>query len=199
MSDKKPGTSLYHIEGVYRELYDHLEAIDGVLTPELEAQLAINQEQLQEKVINYGYLVKYEVARIEEFKKEEERLKKLRLAMEKRVDDFKQRMACGMNLYGIEKVKSENGCITVTLTHTKAVEVKEEDIDLIPDEFKTKKTVISVSKNDLKPALEAEEEQMRIYAEMKAEGREAEAEEHLKHVERIPGARLEHRVSVKLS
>jgi len=94
MSDKKkPGTSLYHIQGVYRELYEHLEAIDGVLTPELEAQLAINQEQLQEKVINYGYLVKYEQARIASFEEEEKRLKKLRLAMEKRVDDFKQRMA----------------------------------------------------------------------------------------------------------
>jgi hypothetical protein len=48
--------SLYNITKEALELASALE--EGELTPELETALAINQNELQEKAINYGYAIK---------------------------------------------------------------------------------------------------------------------------------------------
>jgi hypothetical protein len=48
--------SLFNISKEAIELASLLE--EGEYTPEIEQALAINQNELQEKAINYGYVVK---------------------------------------------------------------------------------------------------------------------------------------------
>ena len=45
--------SLYHIENEYLNIINQVENLDGELTPELENELTINQNELQGKSIAY--------------------------------------------------------------------------------------------------------------------------------------------------
>ena len=145
--------SLYQISSEAQSLASAL--IEGELTPEMEKALAINQTELQEKAINYGYVVKSIEGDVSIIEEEIKRLTALKKAKNGVIDRMKQSVLDAMVIYGIEKVTSP----TLNL----AVRFNPESVDLvneyqIPDCYKKEKVTVSIDKTlikeDLKSGLE---------------------------------------------
>jgi len=124
--------SLYHIEKEYLELAAQLE--DGELTPEIEAALAINENQLQGKAIAYAYVIKDAEATIDVIDAEIARLAALKKAEQRKAERLKSSISSAMQFYGISEVKSE----TMKLSFRKSEALVEEvAFTELPDEFIT--------------------------------------------------------------
>jgi hypothetical protein len=96
--------NLFQITAKAKELSFALES--GELTDELENELVINQTELQEKAINYGYVVKSLESDVSIIEDEIKRLTALKKAKNGAIDRMKESVLNAMQIYGIEKVTS---------------------------------------------------------------------------------------------
>jgi len=139
--------SLYNIRQDHLRLLAQLEESSGELTPELEQQLALTEDELQDKAISYACIVKeFEVAE-EAINKEFIRLKKLLDAAQKRKELFKMRLAEGLKQFGVDKI--ETPTLKISFRKSTSVEVLSEWA--LPNEYKKMKW--EVSKSRVKAAL----------------------------------------------
>jgi hypothetical protein len=145
--------SLFQISTEARELASAL--IEGELSPEMESALVINQNELQEKAINYGYAIRSIEYDVEAIDSEIKRLQALKSSRTNAIDRMKSAVLEAMEIYGIEKVTSP----TLNL----AVRLNPESVDLvneyqIPDYYKKEKVTVTIDKalikEDLKSGLE---------------------------------------------
>jgi hypothetical protein len=145
--------SLYQISKEATELASAL--IEGELTPEMETALTINQNELQEKAINYGYAIRSIESDVNIIEDEIKRLQALKTSRTNAIERMKATVLEAMQIYGIEKVASP----TLNL----AVRLNPESVDLvneyqIPDCYKKEKVTISIDKvmikEDLRSGLE---------------------------------------------
>jgi hypothetical protein len=145
--------SLFQISTEARNLASAL--IEGELSSEMETALCINQNELQDKAINYGYVIKSIESDISVIDSEIERLKTLKTSRTNAIDRMKATVLEAMNIYGIEKVTSP----TLNLS----VRLNPESVDLvneyqIPDCYKKEKVTVTIDKTmikeDLKSGLE---------------------------------------------
>jgi hypothetical protein len=129
--------------------------IERELTPEMETALTINQNELQDKAINYGYAIRSIESDVSIIEDEIKRLQALKTSRTNAIDRMKATVLEAMQIYGIEKVTSP----TLNLS----VRLNPESVDLvneyqIPDCYKKEKVTISVDKvmikEDLKSGLE---------------------------------------------
>jgi len=97
--------SLYNIEQEYLEIANQLE--DGELSPELEAALAINEQQLQGKAVAYAYVIKEAEDTVSIIDQEIKRLTALKKVEQNKVTRLKETISNAMNLYGITEIKTE--------------------------------------------------------------------------------------------
>jgi hypothetical protein len=145
--------SLFQISTEARELASAL--IEGELSSEIELALCINQNELQDKAINYGYAIRSIESDVSIIEDEIKRLQALKTSRINAIDRMKATVLEAMNIYGIEKVTSP----TLNLS----VRLNPESVDLvneyqIPDCYKKEKVTISIDKvmikEDLKSGLE---------------------------------------------
>ena len=139
--------SLYNITAEALELVSALE--EGELTPELETALIINQNELQEKAINYGYAIKSMEDDVTAIAEEIKRLQAIKTAKNNAVDRMKESISNAMNLYGIQKVSSP----TLNLSFRKSETVEVDFIDFLPDNLKIIKTTVTADKIAIKKAI----------------------------------------------
>lgn len=104
--------SLFHIllehENIENELYEN----GGELTPELEAQLAINKENAAAKLEGYGWVIQeFEMeiaglsAKVDYYKQKAEEAKKMQQGLQFRLDKIKQRVLAAVEQLGDSKGK----------------------------------------------------------------------------------------------
>jgi len=139
--------SLFVISQEAVDLASKLE--EGEFTPQLELALVINQNELQEKSLNYGYVIKtleYDVAAIDE---EIKRLKGIKTSKETVIDRMKDSVLNAMQIYCIEKVTSPT--LTISTRRSESVEVP--DINLLNEDWITEKVVRSPDKIAIKKAI----------------------------------------------
>ena len=96
--------NLFNIQQQYLSLAEQLG--EGELTPELEQALQINETELKEKAVNYGFVIRgyeynntcidNEIKRLQELKKRNTNV----------VNRLENSISEAMKLYGIEKVES---------------------------------------------------------------------------------------------
>lgn len=139
--------SLYKISQEAIDLASQLE--EGELTAELESALAINQNELQEKAINYAYAIKSIESDIDAISKEIARLQALKKAKTNAIDRMKESVVNAMNIYGIEKVTSPT--LNLSIRRSESVEILMEAI--IPVEYGTTKSVWTPNKTYIKNAI----------------------------------------------
>ena len=96
--------NLYNIKSEYLAIAHELT--EGELTPELEQALIITQENLQEKAINYGYVIKNFESEVDIIEEEIKRLNALKKARQNAVDKLKNNISDAMQLFGILEVKA---------------------------------------------------------------------------------------------
>jgi hypothetical protein len=119
------------------------------LTPELEAELLINQEQLQSKGINYAKVIANYQSESDQIDAEIKRLKAMKESRDKKVTWLTESLKKAMLVSGIEKIESP--LFKISLRRSEAVEV--EIPEALPVDWQVKKVTITADKVAIKKAI----------------------------------------------
>jgi hypothetical protein len=119
------------------------------LTPELEAELLINQEQLQSKGINYAKVIANYQSEADQIDAEIKRLKAMKESRDKKVTWLTESLKNAMLVSGIEKIESP--LFKISLRRSEAVEV--EIPEALPVDWQVKKVTITADKVAIKKAI----------------------------------------------
>jgi hypothetical protein len=119
------------------------------LTPELEAELLINQEQLQTKGINYAKVIANYQSESDAIDAEIKRLKAMKESRDKKVTWLTESLKKAMLVSGIEKIESP--LFKISLRRSEAVEV--EIPEALPIDWQVKKVTITADKVAIKKAI----------------------------------------------
>jgi hypothetical protein len=119
------------------------------LTPELEAELLINQEQLQAKGINYAKVIANYQSESDAIDAEIKRLKAMKESRDKKVTWLTESLKKAMLVSGIEKIESP--LFKISLRRSEAVEV--EIPEALPVDWQVKKVTITADKVAIKKAI----------------------------------------------
>jgi hypothetical protein len=119
------------------------------LTPELEAELLINQEQLQSKGINYAKVIANYQSESDQIDAEIKRLKAMKESRDKKVTWLTESLKKAMLVSGIEKIESH--LFKISLRRSEAVEV--EIPEALPIDWQVKKVTITADKVAIKKAI----------------------------------------------
>lgn len=141
--------SMYEISQEALEIASWLE--EGELTEEMETLLAISQEELQKKAINYGYVIKQFDSDIDAIDSEIKRLQGLKKSKENASERLKDTVKHAMQIYSIEKL--ETPTLKVGFRKSESVEIVNES--QIEQVFKTSKVVESINKTLIKEAIKS--------------------------------------------
>lgn len=122
--------NIYQIKQDLLAIFDELEENDGELTPELEEQLNITQEEFRDKIKSYSNAVKMLENDIVGIKAEKARLNDIQKSKEKTIERLKKIMIDAVELFG-DTTKSGSkyldfGTGKVSIRNTQVVEVEED-------------------------------------------------------------------------
>jgi hypothetical protein len=141
--------TIYQIEQSYNQLAEQLIDNDGELTPELSEQLAITEEQLQNKSVAYSFVIKQMDADIDIIDAEIKRLQAAKKQREKATEYLKDRIKHAMDLFEIEEIKTP----LVKINFRKSETVEVDDVNALPYAYKTVKVVETADKVAIKEAI----------------------------------------------
>jgi len=139
--------NLYEITREAQELAFLLEIEE--LTPELEAMLVINQEQLQNKAGNYAKVIVNIQSDSDAIDQEIKRLKAMKESKDRAVTRLKDALREAMLISAIEKIDSP--LFKLSLRRSESVEV--DIVEALPSEFINIKNVVSADKVAIKEAI----------------------------------------------
>lgn len=133
--------NIYQISQELLSIFDELEENGGELTPELEKQLNITQEEFRDKIKSYSNAVKMLENDIIDIKTEKARLNDLQKSKEKTIERLKKIMIDAVELFG-DTTKSgskylDYGTGKVSIRNTQVVEVEEDITDRFVNRFLT--------------------------------------------------------------
>lgn len=141
--------SLYEISGGLRKLLNDISETDGEITAEQEQSLAIAQQDLESKGVNYALVIKECDASVSAIDAEIERLAKLKSKPQNLAKRLKANIDSAMREFGVEKIESD----LIKLSFRKSKETIIEDESQLPEScFETKR---SVSKTKVKELIES--------------------------------------------
>lgn len=123
--------NIYQIEKEYIEIANRIIDNGGAMDEDLEKELAINEENLQEKARNYGYVVKTINGEIDIIDIEIKRLTALKNARKNTVNRLKETIKNAMNLYQIDKVETP----TLKINFRKSETVLVENIEFLDKDY----------------------------------------------------------------
>jgi hypothetical protein len=147
--------SIYEIEVKHLQLAETLEENGGELTPELELELAINQEELQTKGVAYSFVIKDLTFLIAQIDSELKRLTDLKKAKQKAIDRLENSLSTAMQIFEVEKI--ETPMVKISFRNSETVEVY--DMALLDREYtKVSDPVVSADKVKIKEALKRGEQ-----------------------------------------
>ena len=139
--------NLYEITNEAQYLAALLETEE--LTPELESELLINQEQLQTKAINYAKVISNYQGESDAIDAEIKRLKAMKESRDKKVTWLTDSLKKAMMVSGIEKIDSP--LFKLSLRRSEAVEV--EVPEALPVDWQVRKVSITADKVGIKKAI----------------------------------------------
>ena len=123
--------SLYNIEQNYLTLVENLIENGGELTPELETELAITKQDLQNKGVCYGFIVKELEGNIDLIDLEIKRLNALKKPLVNSIDRLKNNLSQAMQMFDVTELKTP--LLKINFRKSESIEVT--DIDLLDADF----------------------------------------------------------------
>ena len=141
--------TIYQIEQSYNQLAEELIENGGELTPSLEEQLAITEEQLQNKSVAYSFVIKQMDADVDIIDAEIKRLQALKKQREKASEYLKERIKHAMDTFQIDEIKTP----LVKINFRKSESVEVDDVNQLPAAFKVVKVTEQADKAAIKAAL----------------------------------------------
>lgn len=139
--------NLYEITREAQELAFLLESEE--LTPELEAALIINQDQLQAKAANYAKVIANIEADADAIDNEIKRLKDMKDSKQRAINRLRETLKNAMLTSQIDKIESP--LFKLSLRRSEAVEV--DLVEALPADFVFKKVTLSGNKVAIKEAI----------------------------------------------
>jgi hypothetical protein len=146
--------NLYEITREAQELAFLLESDE--LTPELEAALLINQDQLQAKAGNYAKVIANIQSDADAIDAEIKRLKAMKDTKDRSINRLKEALRDAMLVSGIDKIEST--LFKLSLRRSEAVEV--DVVEALPNAFQNIKNVVTADKIAIKEAIKRGENVM---------------------------------------
>ena len=143
--------SLYNIVEEQRYILSEIENMGGELTPELEEQLTINAHQLESKSIAYLEVIKDREAYVSNAKEEIKRLQGIVKSNENLVNRLKDNLLTAVKTFGAFEV----GFVKFGIRKSTSVNVQDDMVNALPNEYKTVKVTESPNKTAIKKALES--------------------------------------------
>jgi len=144
--------SLYLISTDLRELLSSIANNDGEITPEQESALAITQQELEAKGINYALVIRECEATVTAIDTEIERLTKLKSKPQNLAKKLKENISTAMKEFDCEKIESD--LVKLSFRKSEAVEVFDESL-LVEKYYKYSP---SIDKTAIKTAIKAGED-----------------------------------------
>ena len=141
--------SLYELTSEHRLICEAIEEAGGEITPEIEAMLAINEENFLTKAEGYAEIFAKYTQMAENAKARKAQLDTVQKIAENAVKRMKERIAQAMEEYNLPKV--EVGLHKISFRTRHAVEIIDEVA--IPNQYK--KVAVSVDKKALREDLMA--------------------------------------------
>jgi hypothetical protein len=141
--------TIYQIEQSYNQLAEQLIDNGGEITPELSEALAITEEQLQNKSVAYSFVIKQMDADVDIIDAEIKRLQAAKKQREKASDYLKDRIKHAMDLFSIDEIKTP----LVKINFRKSETVEVENVNALPNVYKTVKVTETADKVAIKAAL----------------------------------------------
>jgi hypothetical protein len=142
-------TTIFQIEQSYNKLAEELIENGGELTPLLEEQLTITEEQLQNKSVAYSFVIKQMDADIDIIDAEIKRLQALKKQREKASGYLKERIKHAMDTFQIEEIKTP----LVKINFRKSESVEVDDVNALPAAFKVVKVTEQADKAAIKTSI----------------------------------------------
>lgn len=123
-------SNIYQIQQDLLELFDTIEANEGEITPEIEEELSIKQDEFKDKIQAYTSVIKQLNLDIAGIKEEKTRLSDLQKSKEKTIDRIKDIMSNAILMFG-DTAKSgtkfiDFGTGKVSLRHSDSIEIDED-------------------------------------------------------------------------
>lgn len=141
--------SLYDLTSEHHLICDAIEEAGGEITPEIEAMLAINEENFLTKAEGYAEIISKYTILAENAKTRKAQCERVQKVAENAVKRMKERITQAMEEYNLPKV--EIGMHKLSFRTSKAVEITDEA--KIPNEYI--KVATSVDKTKLRADLMA--------------------------------------------
>lgn len=139
--------SLYELTSEHRLICDAIEEAGGEITPEIEAMLAINEENFVSKAEGYAEIIAKYTILAENAKTRKAQCERVQRVAENAVKRMKERIAQAMEEYNLTKV--EVGMHKLSFRTSQAVEITDEA--KIPNDYI--KVATSVDKKKLRDDL----------------------------------------------
>lgn len=132
--------NLYSIEQNLNKIFNDIEELNGEITPELEEELAITQEDFTNKIENYVHKITMLEGEIASIKVEQDRLKDLKTSKERTIIRLKSAIADAIVKFG-DTSKSgskfiDYGIGKVSLRKSKSIEYNEDEVKDLVTAFK---------------------------------------------------------------
>jgi len=143
--------TLYHISKEAVEIVNALEETEGELTPEIQAALTINQNDLADKGIMYGFVIKQRESNIDFIDSEIKRLQHLKKVETNTINRLKEAIINALHIYGLEKISSPT--LTLSVRRSESVEIISEE--QLADEYKVTKVTVAPDKIRIKEAIKS--------------------------------------------
>ena len=131
--------SIYNIQQDLLEIFDQIEANEGEITPELEEQLCISQDEFEDKIRSYTCVVRQLECDLAAIKDEKARLDSLKKSKEKTIERLKNVMRDAIMYFG-ETSKSgvkfiDYGTGKVSLRKSESIELDEDKLKVFTNRF----------------------------------------------------------------
>ena len=140
---------LYQIENEYLQLSEMLIESEGELTPELEQALEINGNNLKNKAVNYGYVIKQMEGNVDLIDAEIKRLQAMKKSRVNAAELLKETIKTAMLMYDLNTIEIP----TLKLSFRKSESVEVINEAQLTEQFTTTKTTVTPNKVAIKEAI----------------------------------------------
>lgn len=133
--------NIYNLKVELLDIFSELEENGGELTPELEEQLAITQQDFNNKIKSYTEVIKLLKADCSSIDEEVKRLRELKVSKQNTIDRITKIVIEAISLFGDTNKSGvkyiDYGTGKVSIRRSKSVEVDEHKVNVITDSFKS--------------------------------------------------------------
>lgn len=145
--------ALYQIEQEYLNIVQSIIDAGGEITEEQETALSISKEQLQNKGVCYGFIVKELEGNIDLIDLEIKRLNALKKPLVNSIDRLKNNLSQAMQMFDVTELKTP--LLKINFRKSESIEVT--DIDLLDADFVKTTITKAADKVAIKDAIKSGE------------------------------------------